>query len=327
MEIRGSNPTGEIIYLKDVIQETIMNKKGKKFEIAVYEFVKALTPNSQVFFDHTVPDKDTGALRQTDAWVQTTFAGHIPLSILVSCKNYKRKLNISHIETFISEIVSTSASTGIIYSSSGFSPNALKKAKAYGINCCQLFTGRPSPLPETIVFHSYVCKPRIALEINADSKDMLNKKDVEYWDELFRIHVKENLTALDAINKTYISAEKEAMAKNDYRFMPSPWISTFCFSDIKDENTVYSLTIKGIWAIFKGKTECHLFNGSYCFNNNSYLGNMRTPAIDTYEFHPGTDFWEEVKNIENLPKANMVAIFGQGDIKTTLTEHFKGKKF
>ena len=85
MEIRGSNPTGEIIYLKDVIQETIMNKKGKKFEIAVYEFVKALTPNSQVFFDHTVPDKDTGALRQTDAWVQTTFAGHIQIG-RASCR-------------------------------------------------------------------------------------------------------------------------------------------------------------------------------------------------------------------------------------------------
>jgi len=152
-------------------------QKGKQFEKAVYAFVKALSPNSQVFFDHKVPDRDTGTFRQVDAWIETNYGGHIPLTILISCKDYIRKLDISHIGTFINEIHSTSASTGVIYSSSGFSENALKKAETNGVNCCQLFTGKIAPLPPKLIFHSYVCKiKQIAFDFDEESKKYYKAK-------------------------------------------------------------------------------------------------------------------------------------------------------
>jgi hypothetical protein len=302
-----------------------MCQKGKSFEIAVYEFLKALAPGSKVDFDCKIPDKDTGELRQVDAWVVANIGGHIPVSILISCKDYKRKLNVSHIETFLSEINSTSASTGVIYSSSGFSSAALKKAKVNGISCCQLFRGKPVSLPPKLFFNSYVCKPRLALILDKTTKEKLYNKGVISWDKLLEIKVKKDITLLEAIDRAYINAEKEAISiKNLKNMLPPDWETTIRFSEIDNENDVYTIKIKVLWAIFQGKAECHLFNGSYCFTNNAYLGNMKGPAIDTYDFHPGSS-WFEVKRGSQLPKANTVAIFLQADIKKTLETYFKGK--
>lgn len=305
-----------------------MALKGKQFEKAVYDFLKAISPDSQIFFDYKVPDKDTGVLRQVDAWIKTNYGGHIPLSILISCKDYKRKLNISHIETFISEIQSTCANTGIIYSSSGFSNNALKKAEVHGINCCQLFTGKPTPLPARVIYHSYVCKPRIAIEISNDYKDLLNNKGIIYWNEIFNMNIEDNVTVLEALERSYLELEKEALAtKNLKNSLPQCWTSGLQFLETKDNKKTYKITIDVKWAIFKGKTEYHLYKGSYCFNDGAYLGNMRTPAIDTHEFHPGIDFWEEIKDIADLPNPNMVLVFKSPDVKTTLIEGLGNKKF
>jgi hypothetical protein len=279
-----------------------------------------------VDFDCKIPDKDTGKLRQADAWIVTKIAGHIPISILLSCKDYKRKLNVSHIGTFLSEIDSTSASTGVIYSSSGFSNAALKKAKVNGISCCQLFRGKPASLPPKLFYHSYVCKPRIALMLDETTKEKLYNKGVVFWDELFEIKVEKDITLLEAIDRAYVNAEKEAISLKNLKNMmlPPDWEKTIRFSEIDNENNIYTIKIKVLWAIFQGKAECHLFNGSYCLTNNAYLGNMKGPAIDTYDFHPGSS-WLEVKRDSQLPKANMVAIFLQADIKKTLETYFKGK--
>jgi len=301
-----------------------MGQKGKSFEVAAYEFLKALAPGSKVNFDYKTPDRDTGKLRQADAWIVIKIAEHIPISILLSCKDYKRKLNVSHIETFLSEINSTSASTGVIYSSSGFSSAALEKAKANGISCCQLFRGKPTSLPPKLSFNSYVCKLRIALTLDETTKERLYNKGVVSWDKLFEIKVEKDITLLKAIDRAYVNAEKEAMSiKNLKNMLPPDWETTIRFSEIDNENDIYPIKIKGLWAIFQGKTECHLFNGSYCFTNNAYLGEMRGPVIDTYNFNPGSN-WFEVKRGSQLPKANMVAIFSQADIKNNLKTHFKG---
>ena len=302
-----------------------MGQKGKSFEIAVYEFLKALAPGSKVDFDCKIPDKDTRKLRQVDAWIVTKIAGHIPISILLSCKDYKRKLNVSHIETFLSEIDSTSASTGVIYSSSGFSNAALEKAKANGISCCQLFCGKPASLPPKLSFNSYVCKPRIALVLDETTKEKLYNKGIVSWDKLLEIKVERDITLLKAIDQAYVNAEKEAISiKNPKNMFPPDWEKIIHFSEIDNEDDIYTMKIKVLWAIFQGKTECHLFKGSYCFTNNAYLGWMEGPAIDTYDFNPGPN-WFEVKRDSQLPKANTVAIFLQADIKKTLETYFKGK--
>ena len=60
-----------------------MSKPGRDFEEAVYAFANTL--KAEVLFDHQIPDRDTGELRQCDVWINAKFGEHWPLSILVSC--------------------------------------------------------------------------------------------------------------------------------------------------------------------------------------------------------------------------------------------------
>src|SRR4051812_45394713 len=95
-------------------------KPGREFEIAVYEFVKTLADkDTKVDFDHKQPSVFNGKMRQVDAWIRTKVLGHVPITIAVSCKDYGRRLDETHIEDFHARIESYGASTGIIYSRKG----------------------------------------------------------------------------------------------------------------------------------------------------------------------------------------------------------------
>src|SRR4051812_19104899 len=76
-------------------------KPGREFEEAVYEFVKTLADkHTEVIFDHKQLSVFTGKSRQVDAWIRTKVLGHFPISIAVSCKDYGRRLDDTHIEDF-----------------------------------------------------------------------------------------------------------------------------------------------------------------------------------------------------------------------------------
>src|SRR5947207_13958805 len=109
-----------------------MAKVGKDFEVAVGQFVRTLTDSAIVNFDHRVPDRHTGKPRQVDVWVTGTFGGHIPFSMLISCKDHKRPLDVPEVESAAAERASTGASMVVLYSSSGFGETALAKADALG---------------------------------------------------------------------------------------------------------------------------------------------------------------------------------------------------
>ena len=144
--------------------------KGKGFEHAVHAFAQSLNPTAEVLFDHKVEDRDTKTLRQCDVWINTTIAGHWPLSVLVSCKDHTRKLHVGDIGAFVNEVNSTGASTGVIYSRYGFTKPAILKAKANGIACCRLFENKQADIPEAITFHQYTCNPyfRFSIDENPD---------------------------------------------------------------------------------------------------------------------------------------------------------------
>jgi hypothetical protein len=76
-------------------RENIKLRHGLAFEKAVHVFANTLDSKAEVLFDHKVPDRDTGTPRQCDVWINAKFGGHWPLSILVSCKDQKKKLNVS----------------------------------------------------------------------------------------------------------------------------------------------------------------------------------------------------------------------------------------
>jgi hypothetical protein len=111
----------------------------RDFERAVARFLAALDPSASVTHDASIPDKDTGDPRQRDVWIETEVMRQFPVRILVSCKRWSTKLDIQDLDAFIGEWRSSGAQVGVVYSLSGFTENALKKATSLGISCCRLF--------------------------------------------------------------------------------------------------------------------------------------------------------------------------------------------
>jgi hypothetical protein len=145
-----------------------MKKKrtlGSEFEEAVFRFAKTLDLQAEILFNQSIRDRDTGEPRQCDVWINAKLGGHWPLSILISCKDHKRKLHSGDIGTFRDEVRSTGASTGVIYNRTGFSKPALRKAQASGYPCCRIYQNEPADIPSSICFDQFACHPQIRLAI------------------------------------------------------------------------------------------------------------------------------------------------------------------
>ncbi len=171
-------------------------KKGKQFELAVHNFLSTLAPNAKVIFDHKVTDKDTGKKRQIDVWVETLIANHFPLSILISCKDYKTsKINVTHIGTFINEVRSTGASTGILYSKSGFTKPAVTKAAANGLSCCRLYDNAQPDIPDLLAFHHFTSRP--VRQFQYIESEKIN--DVQSWGQLYDLKLPDGKTVYEVL--------------------------------------------------------------------------------------------------------------------------------
>lgn len=80
-----------------------MTAEWRQFERAVAAFLGALDPSAKVSHDKHIADADTGLSRQRDVWIETSFGGHIPLKILVSCKRKKTKLSQQDVDAFVGD--------------------------------------------------------------------------------------------------------------------------------------------------------------------------------------------------------------------------------
>src|SRR5258708_7722232 len=133
-------------------------KPGQAFEEAVHAFIETLSePPTRVIFNHKVCDVRSGKLRQVDVWIVTKTLGHFPLNIAVSCKDYGRPIDDTHVEKFHAELDAYGAGGGIIYARSGFCPGAVTLASKFGIACCMLWQDRPADVPTLKVYHYYCC--------------------------------------------------------------------------------------------------------------------------------------------------------------------------
>lgn len=159
-----------------------MGRRGRDFEEAVSSFYRELDPNAQVLFDHRVPDRDTGKMRQVDVWVVCQALGNITLRVLISCKDHDRALDIGEVEQFASEIQSTGATNGVLYGRSGFTKGALEKARKRNISCCRLFDNQPPELPSEQLIDTYVAVPvhRVLAEVPDERPEGLR------WSEVLR---------------------------------------------------------------------------------------------------------------------------------------------
>jgi hypothetical protein len=290
-------------------------KLGSEFEEAVFRFAKTLDPQAEILFDHFIPDRDTDEPRQCDVWINAKFGGHWPLSILISCKDHKRKLHSGDIGTFCDEVRSTRANVGVIYSRSGFSKPALQKAQVNGYSCCRIFQNEPADLPHSIYFEQFACYPQVRLEITTNNQIGVLKT----WNDVFSLKTGIN-TVLDIIESTFNDNEEKSVKETfGTGAFPLDWIYEL---EILPDGLFQPIKLKifGHWKKYRARIEATLLNGSYCLNDNSFQGTIFGPSIDTCGEHPG-DAWKEIIDIDfTLPENRIVAVLYRGKVKDALKE-------
>lgn len=301
-----------------------MARTGRKFEEVIFTFAKTLDVSAEILFDHKVLDRDTNSPRQCDVWINAKFGGHWPISILVSCKDHKRKLHVGDIGAFRDEIRSTGASAGVIYSRSGYTKDALKKALSSGIACCRIYRNEAADIPHNIWFDQFACKPTISLALQTD----LTGSKYQCWNDLFDIPIKDNdkpTTILAEISKAYAEGEawclqelKNAGTAGNSKF-PINWGTELIFAD--DHSNQIGIKLIGGWKKYRARLEAFLLNGSYCFSNDSFKGEIIGPAIDTQGPNLGEAWVEIVEEDEaSLPTLKLTFILSKPDVEKTLRE-------
>lgn len=272
--------------------EVHMPKAGREYEQAVYTFAQTLDPSAEVLFDHYVPDRDTGTPRQCDVWINAKFGGHWPLSILVSCKDHSRKLDIGDMEKFAGEVRSTGASTGVIYSRAGFSQPALDKAKANGLSCCRIYRNEPADLPSSLfLLDQFQCTLNWQLNLIAN----LEALGLVIWNDLLDMdsgRKDKHHTLLDVIASAFFDKQKKSLhLAQAARRLPSDWKTDLQFQFDQSEEVV-RVEVLGIWRRYRASLEAVLLHGSYCISGNSYVGEQVGPSVDTWSKHPGAGWLE-----------------------------------
>jgi len=298
-----------------------MHKKDwRRFEEAVTRFARALDLKSEVLFDHKVPDRETGELRQCDAWINAKYGGHWPFTIYVSCKDRsksKRKLDQGHIDTFSGEILARGASMGVIYTNTGFSEPALEKARKKGIPCCRLYRNEPADIPEAVWIRQFVCKPAIMVRVLEKPREW----PLETWDEVFDCSSGSDSneeTVLDVVAEDFLDNEQKVFdAVKVKGAPPDDWGSEFVVSEKGWEGRLV-FTVRGHWKAYAAQIEGVLLDGSYSFTDQGFKGSVEGPYIDTQSAHPGKH-WKEIDPREISTQTNrLVWVIFCDDVEPTL---------
>jgi hypothetical protein len=293
-------------------------KPGRKFEEAVLAFVKTLDPAAEVLFDHNVTDRDTGQSRQCDVWINAKFGGHWAQSIIVSCKDHKRKLHAGDIGTFCDEKRSTGATMGVIYSCAGFTKPALEKARANQISCCRLYDNEPADLPDSIWIEQFACKPAVRVTMRPGSFT----PQISKWGELFELrNSPSDRTLLDGIGQAFSACEAKGLeTRNELSSagivtFPDNWTMDLGFDLNGSKGAV---RVECIWKKYRARTQAVLLRGSYCLSNGSFKGTIVGPSIDTWGPNIG-EGWELLKANESPRSPNlMLTILSGTDVREVL---------
>lgn len=298
-------------------------KNGYGFERAVFDFVTRLDTNAEVLFDHKVLDRDTGTPRQCDVWINAKVMGHFPISVLVSCKDHGRKLDVGDIGSFCNEVDSTGASYGIIYARAGFTKPALAKAKANGHSCCRLYLNEPSEPPEAVAITCFLSNPRIS--IAAKTVVGVPRTAVRMsFDEIFSIPTGlpngQRGVVLDLVlDFFYGFSQRSVIEAKEADRLPQEWTQQLrLYSPERQLCCVFF--IEGSWKHYRGLARATLLNGSYCFADDSYFGWLLSPNVHVYNADPGEE-WEKIE--EDTPfTPNALIIPIEREIRLLVVEHF-----
>jgi Restriction endonuclease len=281
-------------------------KPWKEFEQAVTAFLKSLLkddPNAVVRFNPPKIDRDTKEKQQVDAWIDYRVGGHLPIKILISCKDHVRKIDVGGIRTFIQEIADSGASTGALYSQAGFTKGAVTKASAHGVGCFQLWHDRPADRPAIEIFRRYWCWDSVRLPIVEPGESGFSPKT---WDEFFDFHVvldgqEQTLGEYleEALHKGKDLAVKQVNATKMFEF-PEDFVCSIDLPDCPGRST--KITVECRWLRYQGKLCASLLNGSYCVGTGHFTGTVSMPLPVTYP--PPASDWELLPS--NLAKNSNV---------------------
>lgn len=109
---------------------------GKEYEEFVHDIYNELTRNEKfttVQLDAQLDSED--GPRQIDILLRSKVA-NANLTIIVECRDYSKRLDITHLDSFRSKLIDVNASKGILVSRKGFSKKAISKANRVGIQLC-----------------------------------------------------------------------------------------------------------------------------------------------------------------------------------------------
>ena len=229
--------------------------KWKEFEKAVAKFVAALDPNASVKHDIKLPDIHTNTSRQRDVWIEAKVCNHFPVTVFISCKRNNRPLSQQDIDAFNGELISSGAHLGVIYSYTGFSNNAINKAKILRISCCRLYKKEPPDIPNTLLFVSFYCciAARVSLLVVAPLDPYWKIKS---WNDLFKLTFDDDLdiqiSAIDAIVRSYVEGEKKSVEKREGKLFPLNWARLLECVNNNSKNSI-KILIRGHWNIYEAR--------------------------------------------------------------------------
>jgi len=295
---------------------------GQDFEQAVCEFARTLDASAEVLFNHGIPDRDTGKLRQCDAWINTSFGQYWPLSILLSCKDRHksgRRLHSGDIGAFRDEVRSTGANLGVIYTNTGFTGPALEKARVNRITCCRLYQHEPADIPTLLCFEQFACGQSTALVLQTD----LQESRLKTWNDLFEIEPEQcgrDATVLDLVCDAFRRGEETVVTEaSEAGTFPHDFETQISIKlEAIDGNVVIRLLCT--WNRYRARVEAHFVNGSWCLSTGSFRGTIAVPPISMKDAHPG-EGWTEISDADlALPARSALAIRYAPDVKRALRE-------
>jgi hypothetical protein len=287
-----------------------------QFERAVAALCQALAPEAKVTHDAIIPDVDTGEPRQRDVWIETSVGGHFPLTLLVSCKCYRRRLNVQQLDAFIGELASSGAHKGVIYSASGFTRSALAKAAIKGTSCCVLLANQPA-IPEVLVFDTFCLREQLRLAVRGIAEGEAD------WAELLNAEGEVNGETMPAhMALAQLFAADTADLREALTTQIAPIRQCVITLQVSDAEQEIQLIVETGWKAYRARMEACLVNGSYSFTEKDFKGNLSSPAIDTWSAEPGPG-WEPVA-LDDIGGGNTVRLyFFQDDIGPRLAEMAK----
>lgn len=273
----------------------MLEPKWKLFEQAVAAFLDRLAPGARVTSNAYRPDADTGRNRQRDVWIEASVGGLIPVTILVSCKRYKRKVDQQQLDAFLGEWRSSRAHVGVIYSFSGFTEPALEKARANGDSCCRLYLDEPPDIPDLLLFTCYLWQPMVHVEV----LEGLGEQPRLRWLDLFEVRDAEG-SLLDQLEEAWgVASESARKAIADGTAKPNLISTVRMGFDAVGDYSAFRLQVVHRWRLFRARETAHSVNGSYSESDRRFIGSVMSPSIDTWSSEPGPG-WEEIPAHQQL---------------------------